>query len=126
MHPSRIFNIPFLDDLAKNLRKLILNYIEWSLKSIKRGLMIILGIILMSFVFVLSLIPPLDYLPDGNRNFVFARIIVPPGYNKEATLDIAKAMEKSARPLWEKKVETSEGKPKSDETTLLEVRIELA
>jgi len=109
---NRILNIPFLDDLAKNLRKLILNYIEWSLKSLKRGLMVIIGIILISFVFVLSLIPPLDYLPDGNRNFVFARIIVPPGYNKEATLDIAKAMEKSARPLWEKKVETSEGKPK--------------
>ena len=53
------------------------------------------SIILISFIFVFSFIPPLDYLPDGNRNFVFARIIVPPGYNKNATLEIARAMEKS-------------------------------
>ena len=55
----------------------------------------------------------MDYLPDGNRNFVFARIIVPPGYNKEATLDIAKAMEKSAQPLWEKKIDVEGEKPKT-------------
>ena len=63
-------------------------------------------------IFVFSFIPPLDYLPDGNRNFVFARIIVPPGYNKEATLDIAKAMEKSAQPLWEKKIDVEGEQPK--------------
>ena len=54
----------------------------------------------------------MDYLPDGNRNFVFARIIVPPGYNKEATLEIARAMEKSAQPLWEKKTDVEGEKPK--------------
>ena len=66
----------------------------------------------MSFLFILSFLPPLDYLPDGNRNFVFARIIVPPGYNKEATLDIAKAMEKSAKPLWQKRADIENTKPK--------------
>ena len=54
----------------------------------------------------------MDYLPDGNRNFVFARIIVPTGYNKEATLEIARAMEKSAQPLWEKKTDVKGEKPK--------------
>ena len=37
--------------------------------------------------------PPLDYLPDGNRNFVFGRISVPPGYTREATLNFAQSME---------------------------------
>ena len=109
---DKIISIPAIDNLSLRFRKVILNYIEWSLQSSKRGLTIIFSIIIISFIFVFSFIPPLDYLPDGNRNFVFARIIVPPGYNKEATLDIAKAMEKSAQPLWEKKIDVEGEKPK--------------
>ena len=109
---DKIIRIPAIDNLSLRFRKVILNYIEWSLQSSKRGLTIIFSIIIISFIFVFSFIPPLDYLPDGNRNFVFARIIVPPGYNKEATLDIAKAMEKSAQPLWEKKIDVEGEKPK--------------
>ena len=109
---TKMFEIPIIDRFAKNLKYLILRYIEWSLKSSKRGLTITFSVIIISFVFVFSFIPPLDYLPDGNRNFVFARIIVPPGYNKQATLDIAKAMEKSAQPLWEKNFDVEGEKPK--------------
>ena len=112
LNKDKIIRIPAIDNLSLRFRKVILNYIEWSLQSSKRGLSIIFIIIITSFIFVFSFIPPLDYLPDGNRNFVFARIIVPPGYNKEATLDIAKAMEKSAQPLWEKKIDIEGEKPK--------------
>ena len=38
--------------------------------------------------------------------------MVPPGYNKAATIDIARSMENAARPLWESKVEGEYGKPK--------------
>ena len=109
---DKIFKIPVIDNLANNFKTWILKYIEWSLETSKRGLTVIFSIILISFIFVFSFIPPLDYLPDGNRNFVFARIIVPPGYNKEATLEIARAMEKSAQPLWEKKTDVEGEKPK--------------
>ena len=112
LNQDKIFKIPVIDSLANNFKTWILKYIEWSLESSKRGLTVILSIILISFTFVFSFIPPLDYLPDGNRNFVFARIIVPPGYNKEATLEIARAMEKSAQPLWEKKIDVEGEKPK--------------
>ena len=112
LNKDKIINIPAIDNLSLTFRKIILNYIEWSLQSSKRGLTIVFSIIIISFIFVFLFIPPLDYLPDGNRNFVFARIIVPPGYNKEATLDIARAMEKSAQPLWEKKIDVEGEKPK--------------
>ncbi len=112
LNKDKTIRIPAIDNLSLRFRKMILNYIEWSLQSSKRGLTIIFSIITISFIFVFSFIPPLDYLPDGNRNFVFARIIVPPGYNKEATLDIAKAMEKSAQPLWEKKIDVEGEQPK--------------
>jgi HAE1 family hydrophobic/amphiphilic exporter-1 len=45
--------------------------------------------------------PQLDYLPDGNANFVFGRIFVPPGYSMDETVRIAEKMETAARPLWE-------------------------
>ncbi len=109
---NHTLKIPLLDKFGNIFVNLIMNYINWSLISIKRGFFFILGIIIISFLFVFSFIPPLDYLPDGNRNFVFARIIVPPGYNKEATLEIAKAMEKSAKPLWEKQIDEVGDKPK--------------
>ena len=38
---------------------------------------------------------------NGNANFVFGRLIVPPGYSMEETLRIAEKMESSAKPLWE-------------------------
>ncbi|MGB2319586.1 MAG: efflux RND transporter permease subunit, partial [Candidatus Puniceispirillum sp.] len=53
--------------------------------------------------------PQLDYLPDGNANFAFGRIIVPEGYSIDETLKIAEKMEAAARPLWEG--ETKPGGP---------------
>ena len=49
-----------------------------------------------------TFMPKLDYLPDGNANFVFGRIIVPPGYSMDETLRIAERMENAAAPLWDK------------------------
>ena len=104
--------IPLIDSTAKRFSNFIISYVSWSTSSLKRGLLVVVGIIFLSILTVIYFIPSLDYLPDGNRNFVFARIIVPPGYNKEATLDIAKAMENAARPLWKEGKKDDEGKPK--------------
>ena len=112
INKRNLYKFPIIDYISKKIKDLILKYVEWSLKSLGRGIFVIFSIVIISFLFVLAYVPPLDYLPDGNRNFVFARIIVPPGYNKEATLDIAKSMEKSAKPLWEKKFDVEGEKPK--------------
>ena len=109
---NKLFTIPLIDGVAKGFSNTVIKYVNWSTYSLKRGLSVVAGIILLSILIVIYFIPSLDYLPDGNRNFVFARIIVPPGYNKEATLDIAKAMENAARPLWEKGEKDDEAKPK--------------
>ena len=109
---KKLFFLPLIDNLAKRFSNIICKYADWSVSSLKKGLLVVLSFICLSFFIVISYIPSLDYLPDGNRNFVFARIIVPPGYNKEATLEIAKAMENAARPLWEKNDENNSDKPK--------------
>lgn len=46
------------------------------------------------------LLPDLEYLPEGNRNFVFGMIFPPPGYNLDTMTDMATRVETAVRPLW--------------------------
>lgn len=58
-------------------------------------------------------VPPLEYLPEGNRNFVFGFILPPPGYNLETTAGIAQRVEDAVRPHWASETgpESAEGEP---------------
>ncbi|TWT34302.1 efflux RND transporter permease subunit [Blastopirellula retiformator] len=47
------------------------------------------------------LIPPLDYLPLGNRNIVFGLLIPPPGYNVDQLSELGERMEEVIQPAWE-------------------------
>lgn len=44
------------------------------------------------------LMPPLDYLPAGNRNLVFGGLLIPPGLSLDQRTDIATRIEKHVRP----------------------------
>ena len=48
-----------------------------------------------------QLLPPLDYLPKGNRNLVFGLLFPPPGYNLQALSDMGERIEEGISPLWE-------------------------
>ncbi|EAQ79157.1 efflux RND transporter permease subunit [Blastopirellula marina] len=47
------------------------------------------------------LIPPLDYLPLGNRNIVFGMLIPPPGYNVDQLSELGDRLESVIKPAWE-------------------------
>jgi HAE1 family hydrophobic/amphiphilic exporter-1 len=49
----------------------------------------------------MALMPPIDYLPQGNRNLVFGLLIPPPGYNVEMQSTLGDRMEETIRPFWE-------------------------
>lgn len=55
------------------------------------------------------LMPPLDYLPTGNRNLVFGGLLIPPGYSVAQQQEIAERVESSLRPY----VEADIHKPES-------------
>lgn len=46
------------------------------------------------------LMPPLDYLPRGNRNIVFGLLIPPPGYNLDQLSEIGERIEEKIEPAW--------------------------
>lgn len=57
--------------------------------------------------------PPLEYLPDGNTNFVFGFIQLPPGYNLDTTLEVAERVEAATREHWASETgpESAPGEP---------------
>lgn len=56
---------------------------------------------LITIVGTKVLLPPLDYLPKGNRNLVFGLLFPPPGYNLEALSEMGERIESRIEPLWE-------------------------
>jgi hydrophobic/amphiphilic exporter-1 (mainly G- bacteria), HAE1 family len=66
-----------------------------------RRLAMITVMMLITIIGTWWLLPPLDYLPKGNRNVVFGMLIPPPGYNLEQLFAIGARMEARIRPAWE-------------------------
>lgn len=60
-----------------------------------------MGTALLTILGTWWLLPPLDYLPKGNRNVVFGVLIPPPYYNVEQLFEIGTRMEERVRPVWE-------------------------
>ena len=99
--PGESVRIPVIDTIGRGFTKLVLGYGRVVVHSTGKGILVVAVLIAASITTLVVMMPPLDYLPDGNRNFVFGRISVPPGYTREATLEFAQSMEDVARPLWE-------------------------
>ncbi|MGP1272115.1 MAG: efflux RND transporter permease subunit [Phycisphaerales bacterium] len=67
----------------------------------------------LSLYGALTLRPPLDYLPAGNRNLVFGGMLVPPGMSVEQMTAFAERMEAKVLPYMEHRLE-EEGRSVSD------------
>ncbi len=44
--------------------------------------------------------PPVEYLPNGNRNLVFGMLLPPPGYNMDQLIEMGEKVEADLRPYW--------------------------
>ncbi|MFH2057005.1 MAG: efflux RND transporter permease subunit [bacterium] len=66
-----------------------------------RRLGTILGIVIVTMFFSWFLLPDAEYLPNGNRNLVFAFMLPPPGYNLEEMVKAGEVIEAQVKPLWE-------------------------
>jgi len=78
---------------------------RWVYRMSGRRIASIAFVLLMMGVSVLGsrlLMPPADYLPKGNRNLVFGLILPPPGTSNAMQEEIAKRVERSVEPYWER------------------------
>ena len=97
---TKRLRLPVLDDLAGLFVRGVMALLRGVIASRTASLLLVAvicgGAALATYVFM----PRLDYLPDGNRNFVFSRVQPPPGYNLETTFQIAERIETATKPLW--------------------------
>ena len=92
--------LPVVDAFARRFSGGILAYTRWAIATRARALAVAALICGVSGLLTTLLMPKLEYLPEGNRNFVFGFIIPPPGYNLETVNAIASSIEDDLRPLW--------------------------
>ena len=101
--------IPVLDWTAKLISSLVVRFANYTTRNRKIALLTVISLLVSSVAVIFLMMPKLDYLPDGNANFMLGRIFVPPGYSINETKKIADKMEAAARPLWEKSEKMGDG-----------------
>jgi hydrophobic/amphiphilic exporter-1 (mainly G- bacteria), HAE1 family len=97
---SKRLRVPLVDSLAGLFVRGVMAFLRRVIASRVASLALVAvvcgGAALATWVFM----PRLDYLPDGNRNFVYSRVQPPPGYNLDTTRAIAERIETAVRPQW--------------------------
>jgi hydrophobic/amphiphilic exporter-1 (mainly G- bacteria), HAE1 family len=72
-----------------------------------RGVLVRLALVAVMIVvpalIAWRIMPPTDYLPSGNQNFVFGLLIPPPGYSMDEFRSMASTVEGQLGPWWEAK-----------------------
>ena len=71
-----------------------------SVAGIWTRVMIIAVVLSLSVTGVWLLMPPASYLPNGNRNFMIARMATPPGYSLEQNTGLGRLVEDELEPYW--------------------------
>jgi len=92
--------LPGLDGIARLFVRLALGFTRRVVQSPARALALVAVVAGATSIFAVAFIPKLEYLPDGNRNFIFGVILPPPGYNLETSTGIAQRLEAAVKPLW--------------------------
>ncbi|MCP4666066.1 MAG: efflux RND transporter permease subunit, partial [Deltaproteobacteria bacterium] len=93
--------IRMLYGLGGKMGDIITGLVSWLLKTVWRKVLTVLTLTVLAAVAALALIPETEYLPEGNRNFVFGLLLPPPGYNNEQLGQIARNIADRMRPYWE-------------------------
>ncbi|MGJ8694892.1 MAG: efflux RND transporter permease subunit [Verrucomicrobiaceae bacterium] len=87
--------------LFNRLPEIIGGTVGWLISSSLKRLAVV-GVFLLITIFgVKILLPPLDYLPSGNRNVIFGLLFPAPSYNLDALSETGRRMEATVAPAWE-------------------------
>jgi HAE1 family hydrophobic/amphiphilic exporter-1 len=72
-----------LDRLGQTFSAGLVSLLSWLRLGVLRRLVVVVGMTAGSLALSWLCLPPLDYLPKGNRNLILAIVQVPPGFNLE-------------------------------------------
>lgn len=74
---------------------------RWIQQSWLRRISVVTGILCFAALVGYTLMPKVEYLPNGNRNLVISMILPPPGYNVDELTSMGEAVEETLRPYWD-------------------------
>ncbi len=80
---------------------MIVGFNQWVQQGTARRLFVTLGLVGASFAGSWAFWPRVEYLPNGNRNLIFAILLPPPGYNLNQLMELGQTVESNLRPYWD-------------------------
>lgn len=83
---------------------------RWIQRGHVRSLAVIAMLVGTSFGLAWLFWPKVEYLPEGDRNFVFAFMSPPPGYNMDELMSMGEKVESDMQTLWDADPEDPEPK----------------
>ena len=87
----------FIESLPSGVSRLVsLGTGNWASRGI-----VIAGFSMVTIFGTQLLLPPLDYLPTGNRNIIFGLLFPPPGYNLDQLSEMGERIESRVQSSWE-------------------------
>ncbi|MCG6981486.1 MAG: efflux RND transporter permease subunit [Deltaproteobacteria bacterium] len=100
--------ISMMDSFARSVTEGVANFNYRVTGSVSARLGVVIVLTGFSLAMAIWLSPPSEYLPEGNRNFVFNFLLPPPGYNLDELDQIGNEIVENLGPYW-KGVETKTG-----------------
>ena len=83
---------------------------RWILNSRMRAGLLVVTMVCVSLGVSYLLWPKVEYLPSGNRNFVFCSLSPPPGYNIQQLMQMGEKLEADLKAYWDVDPDSQEAK----------------
>jgi hydrophobic/amphiphilic exporter-1 (mainly G- bacteria), HAE1 family len=93
-------SVRLLDRFAHIFTEGVANFNYRVTGSVPARVAIVVALTGFSLAMAFFLSPPSEYLPEGNRNFVFSFLLPPPGYNLEELDQIGNGIVNELEPYW--------------------------
>jgi len=90
----------FISAIGNRLVTILMKLVSWVLRDWKTSLLTVIGLVALSVVTTLLLIPKMEYLPQGNRNLVINLLVPPPGLSYEERQEIGRQLFRSLKPYF--------------------------
>lgn len=98
-HDGGVFG-RFVDGVGSGMVNAIVGLNRWVQRGTVRSLALVLLIVAVSVGTAYSIWPKVEYLPEGNRNFVTGFMSTPPGYNMDELMLMGKKVEDDLEDIW--------------------------
>ncbi len=107
MFSNKLFNrkskktkmhIPVIDSIGQGFSTHVMKLVEWTIRNWLTRLATLTILISLAAACVWLLTPKMEYLPQGNRNFVLSILVPPPGLSTAERVDIGNRFFKMATP----------------------------